>query len=91
MKHGRMLRPMNSHRHTKPPFPAQASRRAGGLSPFLSERADLCGLEVRDSTWDEWVEVQMQVQTARANATNAAGSAAPQAPLAAAARKGSVQ
>lgn len=80
-----MLRSMNSHRHTKPPFSAQVSHRAGGLSSFLSERADLRGLEVRDSTWDEWVEVQMEVQAARAKA---AGSASPGV---ASARKGSVQ
>jgi hypothetical protein len=79
-----MLPAMNSHRHTKPPFPAQASSRAGSLSTFLCERADLSGLEVRDSTWDEWVEVQMQVQAARAKAV---GTAAPQATT----RKGSVQ
>ena len=80
-----MLQSMNSHRHAKPPFSAQVSHRAGGLSSFLSERADLRGLEVRDSTWDEWVEVQMEVQAARAKA---AGSASP---ATASARKGSVQ
>lgn len=80
-----MLRSMNSHRHAKPPFSAQVSHRAGGLSSFLSERADLRGLEVRDSTWDEWVEVQMEVQASRAKA---GGSASPGA---ASARKGSVQ
>ena len=84
-----MLRSMNSHRHAKPPFSAQVSHRAGGLSSFLSERADLRGLEVRDSTWDEWVEVQMEVQMeVQAARAKAAGSASP---ATASARKGSVQ
>ncbi len=80
-----MLRPMNSHRHAKPPFSAQVSHRTGGFSGFLSERADLRGLEVRDSTWDEWVEVQMEVQASRAKASSGAS------PVATGARKGSVQ
>lgn len=39
---------------------AQAPR---GLA---TERADLSGLEVSDSSWDEWVLVQQEVQERRA-------------------------
>lgn len=36
---------------------------AMGLS---TDRADLSGLEVSDSSWDEWVLVQQEVQERRA-------------------------
>jgi hypothetical protein len=35
-------------------------------SSMPSERADLQGLEVSDSSWDEWVLVQQEVQERRA-------------------------
>lgn len=86
-----MLQLMNRHRHTKPPCPALASSRAGVLSSFMTERADLRDLEVRDSSWDEWVEVQMQVQAARAPAAAQPAQAAQFQSSTGAPPKGSVQ
>lgn len=50
------------------------SSRAGLTSPAPpsagpTERADLNGLEVSDSSWDEWVLVQQEVQARRAAVT----------------------
>lgn len=47
------------------------SARAGLATPQTSvgmptDRADLSGLEVSDSSWDEWVLVQREVQERRA-------------------------
>ncbi len=46
------------------------SARAGAATPqptagLPAERANLQGLEVSDSTWDEWVQVQQEVQARR--------------------------
>jgi hypothetical protein len=47
------------------------SSRTGSTTPQTpsagpTERADLSGLEVSDSSWDEWVLVQQEVQARRA-------------------------
>ncbi len=65
------------------------SARAGLASPqptvgMPTDRADLSGLEVSDSSWDEWVLVQREVQERRAAV---AQGARPQGAV----RKGSLQ
>lgn len=84
-----MLAPMNTPRHTKSPHHAAVPSRVGTVASLTGDRADLGGLEVRDSSWDEWVEVQLLVQQAYAEGMRPLASGAAQ-PVGAA-RRDSVQ
>jgi hypothetical protein len=50
-----------------------AHRSAAGQSAWLEQRASLEGLEVRDSTWDEWMACS------EARSTAPSGQLAPRA------------
>jgi hypothetical protein len=66
------------HRFFQPAAASATRSAAPGTAMGMAlpgDRASLQGLEVSDSTWDEWVQVQNEVQARRAAAS--AMAAAP--------------